>query len=288
MVEPRDGVWSPPPATAGAVPCPEPRPRAPSESVSPTRGQRAASRDRARRQQALAAASRAARSSDRKRVPQTLILVLPAFGGLTGITCLREGAPCAGGGAGREASLGSCTRCGGCDEPMHRVHAWIGCVPCYRVGWACRAGMADVRATLGPVCAEQSAMLTRSEEIAELLHSIESYRDDRIAAYALKRLLLVLARPEGLRQIAAASAPAIVERSGSDPRGVACAAKCTRRVTTVRASRPATRDRESAQRPVRSKAARVLSGTVRGAVREDRAAFSVVDARGRGVGSYVA
>ena len=70
-------------------------------------------------------------------------------------------------------------------------------------------------------------------------------------------------RAEGMRQLAASSSPPTGQGPGSDARGVACAAERARRVTAGRARRRPPQNRELAQRPVRAKTARALSGTAR-------------------------
>ena len=70
-------------------------------------------------------------------------------------------------------------------------------------------------------------------------------------------------RAEGMRQLAATCLVPTGQGPGSHARGVACAAERARRVTAGRAQRRPTQNRELAQRPVRAKTARVLSGTAR-------------------------
>ena len=70
-------------------------------------------------------------------------------------------------------------------------------------------------------------------------------------------------RAEGMRQRAATCSVPTGQGPGSHARGVACAAERARRVTAGGAQRRPLQNRELAQRPVRAKTARVLSGTAR-------------------------
>ena len=70
-------------------------------------------------------------------------------------------------------------------------------------------------------------------------------------------------RAEGMRQRAATCSVPTGQGPGSHARAVACAAERARRVTAGGAQRRPPQNRELAQRPVRAKTARVLSGTAR-------------------------